>query len=183
MSLFGDIDIASAAEIVYPTIPDGPHLMVVTDVQVKSGKQDPDSKFLVIEFTHPELKLSIEKWLGIPQGNPALWSDEIIPGVHENFNTERKRMEANRSNIKQVLVEGLNVPVDRVNNVNREDLIDLEAIVTVGKQKRNPEYTEIKSVKQRGNSGMAMPVASSPSAPMAKSTVPVVTGGSPFSPK
>ena len=182
-SLLGDIDVASAAEIVFPTVPLGPRHAIVTDVDVKSSKKDETDKFLVIEFTDMESKLTISKWLGLPKGNPANWSDEIIPDAHENFNTERKRMEANRSNLKQALVEGLGIPVDRVNSVTKEDLMDLEAIITVRKQKNNADYVEIGSIKPVGNSGVTMPTAAPLQQKATLPQVPSVPGGSPFAPK
>lgn len=131
MGLFDGLDVASAADNPFEVDP-GTYHCVVTGVEAKPT-QNGDKVGLNLEYTindddSPMNGRKITEWKHIPQ--PA---DPSNP-------TSKEAMAA--SFLKQRL-GNLGVPESRMNDVEPDDLIGIECIVSV---KKNGEYTNVTKV-------------------------------------
>lgn len=123
MSIFGDMDIASAADDPF-AVEDGTYPTLITKCSVQ--KSNKGGKGLTFDYTIQEgddvneemVGRKISEWLTIP--------DE---------NTPEDKVETFKSFIKRRL-KALGIPEEEMNSVQPEELINLEPVITV---KTTPE--------------------------------------------
>lgn len=131
MSLFGDLDIASAADNPFE-IPANSYEATVTDVRV--GKTRDESKvgmtFIYTIQSGEYEGQDITEWKQIP-----------TPADPHNLTTDEKR---SMSFLKQRLLS-LGVPEDRMNSVKEDELIGADVVVTVKPGKNG--YTNVSRVE------------------------------------
>lgn len=129
MSMFGDLDIESAADDPF-AVPDNTYRAFVTDVEVKPTKDGSKTGMTIIykisEGEHEGKQ--IREWKNIPQ-----------PVDPKNPSDDDKRA---MSFLKQRLLD-LGVPADRINQVTPDDLIAKEVTVSV---KNNDGYVNVRKV-------------------------------------
>lgn len=134
MSIFGDLDIASAADDPFE-VPPNVYNAVVSDVKVGPTK-DQSKVGMTIVFTiesdDEHSGKSVREWKHIPQ-----------PADPKNPSGEDKRA---MSFLKSRLVD-LGIPAERVNSVTPEDLIGKE--VTIDVRKGKGDFTNVNKVTLR----------------------------------
>lgn len=130
MSIFGDLDIASASDDPFSVAP-GTYEAVVSDVEVKDNK-DKTLKGLWITYTitgETENGKNVSEWKTIP-----------APADPKNPSAEDKRS----MSFLKMRLSSLGIPESRMNSVQPEDLIGTEVAITV---KKNGEYTNVTKVE------------------------------------
>lgn len=129
MSLFGDLDIASAEDNPFD-IPDNTYETYLTDVEVKRSKAG-----------NLGLALGYKIASGAHEGKSiSEWKN--IPEPEDPANPSPKDLQA-MSFLKSRLID-LGVPEERINSLEPKDLIGTHVYVTT---KKNGEYTNVRSVK------------------------------------
>jgi predicted P-loop ATPase len=133
MSLFGDLDIASAADDPF-ALKDGTYAATITKCSVQDTS-DGEGKGFTLEYTaHDCDDESMEgrkqsEWLTIPQVVGGEFVDREKGPTHLSFLKRRLR--------------SLGVPEDQMNSVEPDDVLDLEVFITV---KRSGDYVNIKKL-------------------------------------
>ncbi len=131
MSLFGDLDVASAADDPFK-VEDGWHEATLTEAEVKQQKQDP-SKY--------GLALTYEVTSGENAGsNISEWKNYPKPADPKNPTATEKR---DLAFIKKRLLS-LDIPESRMNSLDIEDLKGIEVYVKV---QTKGEYQNIVDMK------------------------------------
>lgn len=136
MSLFGDLDVAAAADDPF-SIENGTYEATVSKVEVKDSANG-EKRGLFITYTvtdedSPMLGRSVSEWKTIPKvNNPA------------NITSE----EARDLSFLKMRLSSLGVPESAMNSVQEDDLIGIDVIITV---KRNNEYTNVTRVSPVGS--------------------------------
>lgn len=132
MSLFGDLDIASAADDPF-NIDEGMYRGVVTAAQVKKSN-DGTKKGFVLTYTvtdeeSPMVGRKIDEWKNLPQPEDP---DTLTPDE-----------ERDRSFLKMRL-RSLGVEEEEMNTVGPDDLIGKDVVFTV---KKKGDYTNVVKVE------------------------------------
>ena len=130
MGLFGDLDVASAAEI-SSTYDEGTWPFVVSDVKVApSSKGTMTGMTLTCTFSDGKYTgKKFVKWDRVPQ-----------PGVDLDIQTP-EQVEKSKSYLKANML-ALGIPQEQINDVNPQDLIGLEGFVRVTKRRNNKSGQE-----------------------------------------
>lgn len=134
MSIFGDLDIESAADDPFGVDP-GTYNAVVSDVEVKDSK-DGSKKGLWLTYSITECTENpamegrkVSEWKTIPQ-----------PEDPKNPSAEDSRA----MSFLKLRLASLGIPPTHMNTVQFEDLIGIDVVITVEK---NGEYTNVKRVE------------------------------------
>lgn len=132
MSLFGDLDIAAAADDPF-NIDEGVYAGVVSGVTTKKSN-DGTKKGLVLTYTvtdedSPMVGRKIDEWKNMPQ-----------PEDPHNMTPEEER----DASFLKMRLKSLGVAEEDMNTVGPEDLISTEVIFTV---KKKGEYTNVVKVE------------------------------------
>lgn len=131
MSLFGDLDIQSAADDPFK-VDNGTYPFTIT--KVKSGPTSKGDKLgLTLEYTitdedSPMNGRKVSEWKHIPQ-----------PDDPQNPTAE----EARAASFLKLRLADLGVPENQMNSLEIEDLLGLEGVMVV---KNNGEYTNVTKV-------------------------------------
>lgn len=130
MSLFGDLDIASAADNPFSVDP-GTYSATVSNVELKDSKAgDKTGLFFTYTITGdgPMVGRSVSEWKTVPQPeNPKSPTAE----------------EAQALSFLKMRLASLGIPEARMNTVTPDDLIGIDVVITV---KQKDEYTNITKV-------------------------------------
>lgn len=132
MSIFGDLDIASAVDDPF-ALADGTYEATVTKCSVQEANSG--DKGFTLEYTahdcdDPAMEgRKQSEWLTIPEMENGEFSDPEKGPMHLSFLKKR--------------LKSLGVPEDQMNSVEPDDLLDLEVVITV---KKTGEYVNIKKL-------------------------------------
>lgn len=129
MSLFGDLDVQSAADNPFEVEP-GTYLCTVTNAEAKPT-QAGDKVGLNIEYT-----------ISDEDDNDAMHGRKVTEWkwIPSSMATTKEQQAA--SFLKQRMLN-LGIPEERINDLSTDDLIGTECIVSV---KKNGEYTNVTKV-------------------------------------
>lgn len=129
MSLFGDLDIAGAAD--NPNaIPDNTYACVVSKVEVKTNNDDNYGMYFTYTITDGQYKgKTISEYKRLPH-----------PQDHTPLSAEKK--EQALAYIKQRLAS-LNIPESRMNSVDASDLVGIDCYIST---KQNGDYTNVRRI-------------------------------------
>lgn len=129
MSLFGELDVASAEEIDY-RVPDNSYTAFVFDVKVaETAKKDKVGMTITYKISEGEYAdKTVQEWKQIPQ-----------PSDPKNPTEDEKR---SLSYLK-ARMETLGIPAERMNTVGPDDLIGIEVVITLATK---GEYQNVKKV-------------------------------------
>ena len=137
MGIFGDLDVQAAEDDPF-FVPANTYVCTLYKAEVKRDKNDNLGMSLIYKIAEGEHKnKTVSEWKKIPQ-----------PADPKNLTEEEQR---DASYLKMRL-KSLGVPENRMNDVNIDDLLGLDVIVTVV---QNGEYTNVKKVELYEGSDMA----------------------------
>lgn len=137
MGLFDGLDVASAADNPFEVDP-GTYNALVTEVEVRPTKDNTkiglNITYTIDDDESPMNGRKVNEWKQIPQ--PA---DPANPTADE----------ARAASFLKQRLANLGIPEDRMNDVDADDLIGTECVVSV---KKNGEYTNVTKVAERSGS-------------------------------
>lgn len=133
-SIFGDLDIANAADDPFK-IDDGTYRGTVTDAKVQDHEKDGvTKKYLIIDFTvtdpeSPMYERKISEWKEIPQPkNPKAPTAD----------------EARAASFLKMRLTSLGIPPERMNKLNTDDLKGIDVVFVV---KTKGAFTNLNKVE------------------------------------
>lgn len=159
MGLFDGLDIAGAPEV---GVPDGVYKGVLQNVEMSKSKAGDD--YLV--WTWKVRGTNLQEWQACPQ-HPETWDNTV---KDKNDMTEKDRNERSHGYIK-LRLETLGVPTERMNTVDKTQLIGMEGIVTVRKNQQG--YPSIVNIALPGNAGVTLPTGNVAQAAVTPAPAPV----------
>ena len=133
MGLFGDLDVASANEDVFG-VPDGTYLCFVSKVSVKEGNK-------ADEHGEKQVGMTITFQVNDPESEyneREITQYKRVPRKVETADEKRAL------GFLKLALMALDVPEERINTVDPEDLVGTSCYVTV---KKTGEYTNVTQVK------------------------------------
>lgn len=138
MGLFGDIDIANAADDPFKVDP-GTYEAVVAKVEVKPKKDDESKLMMRLDYKitdeeSPMVGRQVSEWKTVP-----------TPDDPNNLTADEERA---MSFLKSRLGD-LGIPESEMNGVEAADLVGINVVITV---KQNGEYTNVTKVTTVDNS-------------------------------
>ncbi len=132
--LFAGLDLANAPDNPFE-IPTDWYDLIISDVEVKPGKKNPDHNFLVVELTIQGGDYdgsSMQKWLRLPKPSDA----------------DTKDVKDAKTYLKQFLLD-VGIPESRHDVVGKDDLMNIEL---EGYCVKNGDYTNVSN--KRGEFGL-----------------------------
>lgn len=161
MGLFELLDVAGAEDIKYEVLK-GKFKGIIREVVV--GDSANGNLGMKVIFEIPGKDISPNLWFALPRDlNSANWDrdtlltyDDGIP-KKEKYNTEFKENTESVKKLKKFLVD-IGIPPAEINSVDPETgLIGIEVVLTMGPQKDNPNFSEVKFVEAPRISGVVLP--------------------------
>jgi len=147
-NLFGDLDVNSAADNPWVK-PDGPYHCFLTKVESNLTKKG-DKYGMNLEYTiqdGPKARRKIKEWKWIPTPNQLAG----YKALKEADNDEESPDEEFAGNAADAVawlkarMKDFGIPSDRINTVNRQDLLDmgLDLTVTIRTKNGNEQITSV----------------------------------------
>lgn len=161
MGLFDLLDVAGAEDIKYDVLK-GKFKGIIHEVTV--GDSSNGNFGMMVTFEIPDRDATPKLWFALPRDlNSANWDKDTIltypdgTPKKEKYNTEFKENTESVKKLKKFLVD-IGIPAKDINSVDPETgLIGIEVVLTMGPQKDNPNFSEVKFVEAPRISGATLP--------------------------
>lgn len=176
MSIFGELDVAAAAELKGNT--EGTFSGVITAAEIEYGSTNkPDNVTFIVTYTLQGQPFPFDHRHMLPQinGKPAPPSAFPTEPLDAKGMSPRDRAERSLSFLKTYF-KNLGIPDEKINSVTPEDLIGIEVVVTLAPQKSNPNYMNATKVVLKGAPGGNGTLPTAAAAPV----VAAPAGSNPF---
>lgn len=161
MGLFDLLDVAGAEDIKYEVLK-GKFKGLIREVTV--GDSSNGNFGMKVVFEIPGKDTSPNMWFSLPRDlDSSTWDKDTIlthpdgTPKKEKYNTEFKENTESVKKLKKFLVD-IGIPVAQINSVDPEtDLMGIEVVLTMGPQRDNPNFSEVKFVEAPRVSGATLP--------------------------
>lgn len=141
-------------------IPAGKYPARISKVSMEKDiyKNDPAQDFLVFEISVEGYEFPKTMNFTLPK-TPAPWDDQTVVTIIEGSGRKLTEKDINENSLAKIrdFLTNCGIPLDKQDDVNPADLVDIRGVVTISEQKKNPKYTNATDFKVSRDSGVSLP--------------------------
>lgn len=141
-------------------IPAGKYPARISKVTMEKDlyKNDPDQDFLVFEISVEGYEFPKTMNFTLPK-TPAPWDGTTVVTIIEGSGRKLTEKDINENSLAKIrdFLTDCGIPLDKQDDVNPADLVDIRGVVTIAEQKKNPKYTNAVGFKVARNAGVSLP--------------------------
>lgn len=161
MGLFDLLDVAGAEDIKYDVLK-GKYKAIISNVTV--GDSSNGNFGMMVTFEIEGKDQTPKSWYALPRElDSSTWDKDTILYYEDGqkkpdkYDTEFKENTESVKKLKKFLID-IGIPAKDINSIDPETgLIGIEVILTMGPQKDNPNFSEVRFVEAPKISGATLP--------------------------